>query len=172
MCIRLSHNAMLGDNYIQTSLTREFSSYLRMARKEMLKSLRWDVKGMTSNCSNWHEVTTKEDVFRRSFEGKPVWESMVLVPKWHSLLQPQSSERHSILVDAFKLISPGGILVAKTGAHTHTVPLVRLKSTPTCETGANVHTSQHIFKEPFGPASEENQDNTGSHVSRNSWVCS
>lgn len=59
---------------------------------------------------------------RRSFqmiigpEGKPARGSVVLVPTWYSLIQPQTLYFSR---DVLKLISPVGILVAKAGAHTH-----------------------------------------------------
>lgn len=60
---------------------------------------------------------------------------MVLVPTWLSLIQPQISEETLYFSrDVLKLISPGGILVAKTGAHTHKGQCERavgLKNTPT-----------------------------------------
>lgn len=68
--------------------------------------------------------------------------------------------------DVLKLISPGGILVAKTEPHTHADPLVWLKEHTHIQIGTNVNTSQqvHILKQ-LAPASVTNQDNTGSHVS-------
>lgn len=49
--------------------------------------------------------------------------------------------------DAFKPVSPGGILVAKTGMHTHSVPLLFGAAGDEhthIQIGTNVNTSQQV----------------------------
>lgn len=88
----VSNNATVGDNQ---DIFNPRILIFDNSKKNVLK-------GMKSNWSNYQSAKRCG--------------SLVFVPKWHSLLH-QECVLDTILVDDFKLILPGGTVIAKTVAH-------------------------------------------------------
>lgn len=124
MGIRLSHNAMPEDNYPDIINPRIHPHVWARQGKRRLKSqtgmnIGWN---LTASVSIWCQSDHKGSYF-----VMPVCQFM---NRWflcsHGIRC--SSCRVPFQVDAFRLISPGVILVGKTGTQAHTSPLVQLKT--------------------------------------------